>query len=294
MARAWREYAGGKDPLEIRQAIREIRKNWWISIDYSHFDATIPSWLIKDCFSIIKEFFDAKYHSELDWICHNFIHSKIVTKTGIVTVNKGIPSGSNFTQVVGSMCNFLMMMSFVMKTMDLTQCSISYVKKAVGDGVSLNMQLMGDDNLIATSSGMLDIAKLSTYVGKNFGVVINPEKCSSGRPYTYPEFLRREWLEDGERAPIMRILLDLTHPEHDRLYDEYSEWHILYGIVLTYRKSFDATTLDFVYEQMKQYGGIQSLLRVHPRDLPGVYRAFGYKGSQIMLGQIEDLSLIHI
>lgn len=97
-----------------------------ITTDWSSFDATIPCWLINTAFEIIWDSFDNQfaYHEGaavyggpvmeeknrllFHWVKEYFLKTKIMLPDGTcVRKEHGIPSGSFFTQAVGSIVNFI-------------------------------------------------------------------------------------------------------------------------------------------------------------------------------------------
>jgi hypothetical protein len=298
LSRVWVNYAGGKDWDDVRRQVHTCwrQKYFWSSTDYSKFDQTIPAWLLHQCFEFIRAFFSAEHHRVLDWVEYNFINTKIAIPGmgGIFQKHRGIPSGSNFTQVVGSMANMIMFLSYLASSATGEfQDKLDYVRRLVGrkvgDTWQLTLFVMGDDNLAFTSK-QLDMQAFSEYVGRVFGVKIQPSKCSSGTCYDYPDFLKREWRERGEWQDPIYLLVNVCHPEHVRKYDGYSPWHILYGLYLTYSESFPVewTERRFV-EMMEQNGGVKALANVPRHELPGVLRAFGDKAISRMMDRAERL-----
>lgn len=292
----WFGYAGGKTPEQLRRNVGICRNKqyYWLSIDYSKFDQTVPSWLIQWCFDTIKSCFAEEYHKELDWIAHNFINTKVaIPGVGVKRKRKGIPSGSNFTQVVGSMANAVMALSYIASTAQgnrfSTKCD--YLKRvlSVGFDSTCTMFVMGDDNLMF-SSHQLNLQDLAAYVHKVYGVKINPDKCEQGTQHSDPSFLKREWRRTGEYQDPARLTVNVIHPERRRSYEGYSPWHIVYGLYLTYSESFPKTVSErWLVEQMKAHGGVKALERIPRSDLPGVFRAFGDDAMAGMVVRAERL-----
>jgi hypothetical protein len=270
-------YAGGKDPITLRGLIGAARSRnlFWTSIDYSCFDQTIPSWLIKLCFNIIKRMYDKQYHDEIDWICDQFINTHLVMNGGVCfSKNKGIPSGSNFTQVIGSMCNAIMVLAYFSSLICSKECKEDVVTVRMR-----SMVVMGDDNLVFTPSE-IDLDDLSNYVMKVFGVKINAVKSTKGTVKKAPEFLKREWRHNGEYQDPRYLTINTIHPERDRTYEGYSVWHIMYGLFLTYKASFPSTirginTELFILKKMQESGGVHRLVEMPKDALPGVFRPHG-------------------
>lgn len=88
-----------------------------ITLDISEFDKHIPTWLISDAFDILWNSFEqnknrkkqAKKRKIFEWLKDYFINTPIMLPNGkIICKHHGIPSGSMFTQIIGSICNYLM------------------------------------------------------------------------------------------------------------------------------------------------------------------------------------------
>ena len=280
----WFWYAGGKSIQVLRSILRSERIDSWTSVDYSKFDQTIPAWLIRLAFGLIKEMFDEQYWPELDWIMNNFIHTKIMFNGGICfEKHRGIPSGSNFTQVIGSMVNAIMLCTYLArKSVGNEKVKQEYVEVQVSE-----MLTMGDDNVVFTRN-RIDLDDMSAYLERIFGVKINVEKTCQGSRLQPPEFIKREWRCDGEYQNPSYLLVNTTHPEHDRNYEDYSPWHILYGLYLTYSASFPERvahkpTERFLVEQMSMSGGISALTEIPMDALPGVFRPYGRRALDMLV-----------
>lgn len=271
-------YAGGLDNHAISKFLHNhcMPKNW-LSIDYSKFDQTIPSWLIHSCFSIITEWFPDYCMKELNWIEDRFIHTYVLRYDGtLFQKHHGIPSGSHFTQLVGSMCNLIMVLTFLFskyKTEEKVRFQLAS-SHLVRDRRYFTVITMGDDNLLFTFD-KIDINELSSYVFRNFGVKVNAGKSDVGGARDVPTFLKRRWYNDGEARNFVEFWINSIHPERDRKYDGYSPWHIIYGIYLTYEHTMRHYFLESeIIEQMSNStGGIVALRSLDPLDLPGALRA---------------------
>jgi len=80
--------------------------NQILSIDFSAYDNSVKSHLIKPAFESIKMLFQQKYWDYIDQVCYNFINVPIVTPDGVLTGPHGIPSGSTFTNEIDSIVQF--------------------------------------------------------------------------------------------------------------------------------------------------------------------------------------------
>jgi len=128
--------------------------------DYSSYDQTLPQELLLLAFELIKSILSlSDYESTLfdhlvDYIIHGHIYHPV---TGFIMRERGIPSGSYFTNVVDGIVNLFM---------------LNYVLKDISEVTSLHV--CGDDNLIVTKSP-LNTTKLSELLFKHFYVTNNFE-----------------------------------------------------------------------------------------------------------------------
>lgn len=234
-------YAGGKNDRDISQIIH----NWghkfpkFISIDYSSFDQTISSWLIEDAFSILRCAFDLTPGQELEFdeICRNFIHKDFILSEGILHSDKGVPSGSMFTQIIDSIVNILVVRTYF-------------------DSVSERCEMiaMGDDNAIFCSP-RVDIEEIASYIGKNFGLIVKTDdKSNEGLTYKSDvKFLSRYWTQSGPWRHPNQLVSRMLFPERFRKYDEdVKPEHVMFGYILTYPKG------------MEQLMDVGRFMREHP------------------------------
>lgn len=278
-------FSPGKEPHVQRELIWNARQScsYWVGVDYSKFDGTIPRWLICVCFDIIKEFFDESYHRELNWIAYNFIHTRILLQGGmLVEKDHGIPSGSGFTQIVGTMANMLIMLSYLSSLVSGDDDSRdAWIRNQLRVGLPseqhYGMFAQGDDNLMFVKF-KVDTKHLSGYVHALFGVVVNPLKCDEGDKSKDPWYLKRWWTQFGEYCPVAYLIANTCHPEHYRDYKVYSKWHILYCLWLTYRLTFPKwVTEEYFILKMRENGGLDLLEKVPRNALPGIAKAFPRK-----------------
>lgn len=280
-------YAGGKSSDDISAKIRKHRHvHRWYSLDFSQFDQTVPAWLIKHAFYLIGKCFGPEWNTQLKWICNNFINTKLVLMGGrVVEKHRGIPSGSNFTQAVGSICNALVILTYLIsRSMVGSIRNVTAVLEGMGGAKpdELAMIVMGDDNLFFWSKS-LDLDDLSSYVVQNFGMYIHPDKTdfgwTIGADRTAPKFLKREWRWSGAYRNPLEIMVNSVHPERDRRRPEYNPYALVYGLFLTYPGAFvNYFSEQDILECMAELKILGNLQHLEARDLPGSIRALGDKG----------------
>jgi hypothetical protein len=74
-----------------------------VSIDFSSFDATVPSWLVRVVVSVMAGYFQRSELANFTSIMDNITRGGIVTPDGVLEGDHGIPSGSVLTNEIGSM-----------------------------------------------------------------------------------------------------------------------------------------------------------------------------------------------
>jgi hypothetical protein len=199
-------YAGGFQPDSVLNYLTDWRshhKGWW-SIDYSKYDMTISSWLIEDAFDVLKTAFSYVDDDEWNLMVHDFIHKDFVINEGVVHADKGVPSGSMFTQIIDSLVNFIMVNTYFK--------SINRKSK---------MMIMGDDNIIFHDEELESVSDLASYIRKNFGIEVNADKSLIGYRSEAPWFLSTQWRVNGRWRHPNEIMSRMFFPERFRKYGWY-------------------------------------------------------------------------
>lgn len=203
-----RWYAGGKDlATQVASIVSTMRMNHghWVSLDFSSFDASISAWLIRDAFEIIRAAFPALIPDDeklyMAMVDHFIEKDILISEDEVVHVRRGVPSGSMWTQIVDSVVNLLVINTYF------------FSKGIEGEEI-----VMGDDNLAFTDE-KVDVKDLASYVGKNFGMSINPEKTIYGTSADNPHFLSREWWAEGQYREPHQTVARMLYPERRRIYD---------------------------------------------------------------------------
>jgi hypothetical protein len=80
-------------------------------IDWSSFDASVQPWEIRTAFDLLKEILIFDPHDQekiFDFIVELFIYRKVIRPDGQTMLKDlGVPSGSAFTNMIDSICNYL-------------------------------------------------------------------------------------------------------------------------------------------------------------------------------------------
>lgn len=214
-------YAGGKTPNELRKEIHYINTHYyhWVTLDYSHYDASLPGWLIRDAFTILQSAFNDVDAVLWNIMVHDFVNKTFVGPDGnLVTVHDGVPSGSMFTQIIDTICNRLMVLTYLHSR----------------NFKNYRMCIMGDDNVIGTDYP-IDKEDIGRYLSNVFGIEVNVSKTTSGTMQDSISFLSRVWRLNGEWRHPNTLITKLLYPERFREYDsDTTPYHVILSYILSY------------------------------------------------------------
>lgn len=236
-------YAGGKAPDILHSAIQSTRWKYahWLSVDYSKYDQSLPDWLIREAFDIVWETFEQSEElKSLEWlweiVVNDFINKQFIGPNGdLYPANHGVPSGSMFTQIIDTLCNLLMIKTYV-NSLNWNSAEKSWDKNYIVDCI-----ICGDDNLIF-SNIKLDRSDLAGYLMRNFGVECHPLKCKRGIRSDDPEFLSRTWQVNGAYREPKELVAKMCYPERFRNYLQNKDLDpglIVYSYILAYPKGME-------------------------------------------------------
>jgi len=182
----------------------QSRHNFVYCLDFSAFDASLPAWLIADCFDVLASHLrmDTSDKYLFDKLVNDFIHSRIVLPDlSIWQVHRGIPSGSAFTSLIGSIANYLI---------------IQYVWiRLTGHGPRpTDVMVLGDDSIVGSSfyASMDDVAA----VAAELGVKVNAEKSVMARSNDMVHFLGHEWANSRPHRKKSETAKRMAFPERPK------------------------------------------------------------------------------
>lgn len=258
-------YSGpGFSDADLSKYILNWRYNYrrWISLDYSAYDTSIPSWLIRDAFKVIEVCFSnlANWQRDLLWVlCNDFINKNIVTPDGIIYATHGNPSGSGFTTIVNTICN---------EIMTETWCERYGIK-------NVRYNITGDDNLIFLNE-KVDLDEIASYLTRNFGVRVNGDKSSAGMSVKDdPEYLSRFWTNHGPWRDKHIVLSKMMFPERWRDYrEDATPEMVVYSYLLAYPSTM-AELIDIEQFLIDSRLSIAKIYEVQPnfwKSLPYIFR----------------------
>jgi hypothetical protein len=166
-----------------------------VGLDWSKFDSSIPRFLIRFAFGIIRKAFGDEYDGVFNMIEHYFIHTPIVMPDNRVFIkHTGIPSGSRFTALIGSIVNWTLIMA-------MTRCK------------ARQLHTVGDDSLFSLGLSADEIRKeLDDWAefAQSLGMTINADKTEVGRNV---KFLGRRQRHGSTTRDPGVLLLHFMLPE---------------------------------------------------------------------------------
>lgn len=200
----------------MQKIFQEFRGRRFLGIDFKKFDKTLPAWLIKIAFNILayninfKEYQDygVPVAAALLRMWHTLVDYCINTRIRVCNGERylkrsGLASGSYFTQLIGSICNHIL----------LTYAALS-------KGVSLrNVLVFGDDSLVSTDEEFTpdDVQKAISPLG----LVVNVEKSGYSDDISNLSFLGYRINQGLPKKDRDKAFAGLVWPErNDRCWDD--------------------------------------------------------------------------
>jgi hypothetical protein len=174
-----------------------------VSIDFSTFDATINSSLQESAFNYIKNQFQPSSDVMIDRVAHRFNTVGILTPSGVMSGQHGVPSGSTFTNEVDSIVQF--------NISSQSGCSIN------------RFEIQGDDGVYLMKS--TDVDKLFDSF-QSSGLIVNIDKSYTSREFCV--YLQRlydvYYYKDGFIGgiyPIYRAINRLVYQERYSNFEDF-------------------------------------------------------------------------
>lgn len=192
-------------PVVIRNILQEgDEPRIGIGVDFKSFDTTPQPWLIDDAFNILSEnieFTDNEGRESWEFSKEFFIDTPVIMPDGRMWLKKlGIPSGSNFTQLIGSVINHII---------------ITFIQIKVWNQAFMTT-VLGDDSAfgIPYECGWPDVDKISA-VAREMDFILHPQKVVVATRSDQMEFLgyvARGLRVDRDTAKMLRLALYTQYP----------------------------------------------------------------------------------
>jgi hypothetical protein len=240
--------------------------------DFSRFDSCVPAFMLRDVFSILRDaiVLDSVLESVWDVVVRDFIHTRIVGPDGnIYQKHRGIPSGSAFTSLVGSIVNLI----------------VSEYVWIGATGRELDMSsilVMGDDALIG-SDRYVSPQEMAKFAAE-LGFTLNPGKTSvtsgAGLRKTmeeWPHFLGHYWVNGVPNRPEHEVGQAMALPERHRPQNRDLSNQRRAGYAMTTRQGY--RMIMALERDPRLFAAAAAIMRkasgggpVDPTNLPGTLR----------------------
>lgn len=199
-------YLTGKDPTEyVPYYLTSLdqQDGWFIVLDWSKFDATVQLWEIDlafDCLETVLSFPDDLSKDAFEVSKLLFKHRKLAAPDGVLWLrHSGIPSGSYFTNLVGSIINYARILFLCDKlNYRVISCRVQ------GDDSVVKVEAPDKPNLYGLSSTI-----------EQFGWVLNPAKCLITNKSEDITFLGRGQLQLFNIRERLKVLRLMCFPEYE-------------------------------------------------------------------------------
>lgn len=174
-----------------------------VCLDYSKFDTSISSEMIRRSFRVLATWFTREDQDSLGWetLVKYFITTPIVMPDGHLYTGKnhGVPSGSYFTQMIDSIVNVALCYAMA------SRFGFEFSER--------QLFVLGDDSIMQIR-GRFSLEEMSAYVASLGMSLHNDEKSVVG----YSHFLGAIWEKGKPDAPLDELTRKAVFPETFRSY----------------------------------------------------------------------------
>lgn len=203
---------GGMDMIET--AVRDFKGSTKLMGDWSRFDKTIPPWLIRDAFNILREWIDwdqirdsegklwpvRGYRSRRRWrrMVDYFINTPVRLSDGTRYIKHGgVPSGTCFTNVIDSIVNAIVM---------------RYLTYDITGELPLFDVYLGDDSLVVLREP-INLEYFAELAYEQFSMVFNADKGYQTTRDDNIHFLGYYNISGFPYKPIDSVIASSIYPE---------------------------------------------------------------------------------
>lgn len=203
--------------LGTKLRVASYHRRWAYSLDFSRFDATISSQLIKIAFNILRTWFDLDQVERatgltvghvFDLVERYFINTPIVMPDMNLYLGKrhGVPSGSYFTQLIDSIVNV------IVGGAAASRFAMHVSRKEIF--------VLGDD-LLMWSNRSISLDLIAEYISAQFGMVVGGDGKSQVFHFSEPvHYLGRDWPNGLPTLDTDGIIARMSYPERFRKYSD--------------------------------------------------------------------------
>jgi len=217
-----RPFAIGLRRVEQGALVEELktRFRYVYSLDFSGYDASMPAFMVDDVFRILRTHLDLTEQDRSVWdrYVSDFIHARLITPSGeVFQKHKGIPSGSAFTSLVGSVGNLLLMNYVLIR---LTGAALKTDRVLIlGDDVTFASNTEYDLGSLAKFAAELGFT-VSVEKSRVFDSLRVAERISAGEVVPLDEqgvhFLGHIWIHGWPHRPVIELLKRMVYTERHK------------------------------------------------------------------------------
>jgi hypothetical protein len=269
-----------------------------VTLDWSLFDSSVTNWLIDDAFDIMFNSFDetaVRHQGDLvvggdhmaqknfkikNWLKTYFKKTKVMLPDGSVYAKShGIPSGSFFTQIIGSIVNYI-----VVRTLDYFN----------GWG-GRRFRVLGDDSsfLVPNGKGKVDGQKVSDQAWTFFGLTLKKEKLRIASKQSQRKFLGYEIQGYRYLRSTADWLSMVLYPERDVEFLEQSCSRVFAFYLLG--GCNDAVYCEFFHDYLNRYPAVWGKTLPVTSGIRRLFRfVFRYDIDRLQFPDLRNLDLLSV
>lgn len=180
------------------ELIKSIENYFKISIDFSSYDQTIPSFTIATGFTVLKALLTLNEAESrvFDFMVSYILHSPVYhADCGFVKRRRGIISGSLYTNIMDSFCNSMIL--------GMASDKLSGLVRFI---------VYGDDNILLGKHGFPDLVRIEKYLNHlNLNVTYDKKLFSSKFNI---DFAGSYWTKKGPERNYKRMILGCVMVKH--------------------------------------------------------------------------------
>jgi len=198
-------YFIGKNPLlSVPKVINELFSayDYIYMFDWSGFDSSVQEWELRFAFLCLEQMLTFPSNVEAQiwrFLIELFIYRKIASPEGVLYVKThGIPSGSCFTNIIGSIVNYI---------------RIQYMFKRLTNRFA-EVRTHGDDSLAAVNTDQFVPLDKFALICEPLGWKININKSRMSNTHEETSFLSRSVREQQNAREELVCLRMLAYPEY--------------------------------------------------------------------------------